>query len=138
MLLHLNVRTICLNGRWGTGKTFFCHRLVEHLEQCSEAPLVLYMDCFEEDSVNEPMLSLMAVLYRNINEDIKQEIASQVVRVIKASMLIGATIGLNFLTPGQGKDIVEVVKGEGKTRNLLDVYSDKKQALVFSFKNSFS
>lgn len=128
-LLHLSIRTICLDGRWGTGKTFFCRRLVEHLELCSEAPLVLYMDCFEEDSVNEPMLSLMSLLYRKIDEDIKQEVASQVVRVLKTSVLVGATIGLNFLMPGQGKEIVDIARGSGKSKNLLDVYSDKKQAL---------
>lgn len=129
LLLHLGIKTVCLDGRWGTGKTFFCQRLIKHLEERPEAPLVLYMDCFEEDSVNEPMLSLMTLLYQAVDEDIKQKLAGCVVRVLKTSVLLGAASAINMVIPGQGKTIVDELTQSNKTGNLLENYADKRKAL---------
>ena len=129
MLLHLGIKTVCLDGRWGTGKTFFCKRLIKHLEGQSEAPLVLYMDCFEEDSVNEPLLSLMTLLYQAVDEDLKEKLANCVVRVLKASAVLGTTAAINMLIPGQGKVVVDELTKGNKSINLLERYSDKRKAL---------
>lgn len=129
LLLRLDIKTVCLDGRWGTGKTFFCHRLIKHLEEQTEVPLVLYMDCFEEDSVNEPMLSLMTLLYQAVDEDIKQKLANCVARVLKATAWVGAASAINMVIPGQGKTIVDNLTKSNNTRNLLETYADKRKTL---------
>ena len=129
ILLHSEIKTVCLDGLWGTGKTFFCQKLIEHLRECKEEPLVLYMDCFEEDSVNDPMLSLVTLLYREVDEDLKQKLSGCVWRVMKATMAIGVTTGLNLIVPGQGKTIVDSLSNVKKPNDFLSVYSDKKCAL---------
>ena len=52
--------TICLNGKWGTGKTFFLTRLVETYR--NSGGTALYYNAWQDDFLDDPLVSIIAQL----------------------------------------------------------------------------
>lgn len=83
-----NPLTICLNGDWGTGKTFFLSRLVEQYKNAGYA--AVYYDAWKEDFARDPLVAILASL---MNSGIAQ---STVRSVWKAAKPIIASAGLRM------------------------------------------
>lgn len=55
-----NPVTICLNGGWGTGKTFFLSRLVEQYKLAGRS--ALYYDAWKDDFSRDPLVAILSNL----------------------------------------------------------------------------
>ena len=53
--------TICIDGAWGTGKTFFLERWKYHLEK-AEFPSPIYFNAWEDDFIENPLVSILGQL----------------------------------------------------------------------------
>lgn len=52
--------TVCLNGKWGTGKTFFLTRLVETYK--NDGGTALYYNAWQDDFLDDPLVSIISQL----------------------------------------------------------------------------
>ena len=53
--------SICIDGAWGTGKTFFLERWKHHLEKLG-FPNPIYFNAWEDDFIENPLISILGQL----------------------------------------------------------------------------
>lgn len=91
---------IAVDGRWGTGKSYFLKRWVgAHRLQNAGKALTLYFDAFADDYFSDPLIALVAALSERVPEENKPKIArlkTASMKFIKPLM----KIGLNIVTFG--------------------------------------
>ena len=52
-----SVNTLCINGDWGSGKSYFCKELKNKLCEESGKICVLSINCFDDEICNDPLMS---------------------------------------------------------------------------------
>lgn len=57
--------TLAINGSWGCGKTFF---LKELMEECEKDTFVFYYDAWSNNYYEEPLIGLLDVIRKQLNE----------------------------------------------------------------------
>lgn len=123
--------TICLNGKWGTGKTFFLTRLVETYN--GSGGKALYYNAWQDDFLDDPLVSIIAQLgKKSIAEKAFDDIKT-VARPLLAGMGWGLVWGLTKKVAGQvvknklGFDVSDLSITDADAingRDALDVYMD--------------
>lgn len=56
----INLSPLVIDGGWGTGKTEFCKKVANLIENNNQKHKVVYIDAFAEDHNDAPILTLMA------------------------------------------------------------------------------
>ena len=60
----IDLSPIVINGDWGTGKTEFCLKTLKLINSAHSGELnAVYFDAFSEDYIDQPLLSLLTVIY---------------------------------------------------------------------------
>lgn len=142
-----DVFPLAINGAWGTGKTEFCIKTVHLINtEYSDKLVAGYFDAFSEDHFNDPLTSLLAILYRSfVKSEDKAKILTKISRVI-------LTVGQKIISdsyPMAGELISEIKKLKEETvkenfvnrvniesritelRNLIDEISHNKTFVLF-------
>ena len=65
---EIQISPMVIDGQWGSGKTEFCLKLINLLEETHPKAKVAYIDAFKADHANEPLITLIAEIY-NLIED---------------------------------------------------------------------
>ena len=95
--------SICIDGAWGTGKTFFLERWKHHLEK-EGFPSPIYFNAWEDDFIENPLISILGQL----NSHFKQ-------RNIDAKGLLEASTAYSSLAAYDlaiaGKGVLKKVTG---------------------------
>ncbi|WP_457670013.1 KAP family NTPase [Thiolapillus sp.] len=70
LMSGIEASPMVIDGNWGTGKTEFCHKLINLLREADDAAQVqvAYVDAFKADHANEPLMTLIAAI-SNLIED---------------------------------------------------------------------
>ena len=63
LLLGDDFKTICIDGAWGSGKTYFCKKLQNALSQEHNEPHVIYCNCSKSDYAASPILLLLSAVH---------------------------------------------------------------------------
>jgi hypothetical protein len=113
---------IALDGRWGTGKTFFLRRWVAaHGKQNGGSALTVYFYAFAHDYMSDPLVALVATLSGRLNRREKsklERIKRAAEKFIKPSVRVAlsmATSGGAEIFSGLGDVAVEALGAEAKT-----------------------
>jgi len=61
-----------IDGKWGTGKTEFCHKLINLLRDTNNDIKCAYVDTFKADHANDPLTTLIAEVANLIDDPEKQ------------------------------------------------------------------
>ena len=105
--------TLCLNGAWGTGKTFFLRRFMVQWE--ANKGKALYFNAWEDDNLEDPLVALIGQLWPLLKPDALQGLVKDIKEcawpLIKKLGL--ARFGI------EGKDVSSPAK------NAFDEYSDR-------------
>jgi len=96
--------TICLDGQWGTGKTFFLTRLVETFRR--QGGTALYYNAWADDFLDDPLISIVAQFG---DENIPNRIFDA---VKKAAKPILAEMGWNLTKRFAGQIVGQIVKNK--------------------------
>lgn len=56
---EIDVSPFVIDGSWGTGKTEFCHKLI-NLMASAKTHHLIYVDAFQADHADEPLLTVLA------------------------------------------------------------------------------
>lgn len=88
---------IALDGRWGTGKSYFLKRWVgAHTEQNDGSALTVYFDAFAHDYLSDPLIALVGALSNRApktDEPKLNRIKAAAAKFIKPALRIGLAIG---------------------------------------------
>lgn len=100
---------IALDGRWGTGKTYFLRRWVaEHRLSNAGRALTVYFDAFENDYIGDPLVALVAALTNRL-PPADQSKLDQVKKYAVKLFRPATRIGLALATAGASIALDEVM-----------------------------
>ena len=98
---------LCINGTWGTGKTFFIKRWEASLEE--KGYDVIYFNAWENDCGEDPLVSLATLIYKKIDtedEDLKNSFKSAIGAM---ALFAGKSILRGVVTKLLGNHVSELV-----------------------------
>ncbi len=67
----IDISPMVIDGGWGTGKTEFCQKLIQRMNACDTHNLI-YVDAFQADHANEPLLTILSEVIKLIPEGIQR------------------------------------------------------------------
>ena len=69
---NIDISPMIIDGGWGTGKTEFCHKLI-NLMHNDDGYHLIYVDAFQADHANEPLLTVLAEVIKVLPTDKEQK-----------------------------------------------------------------
>lgn len=120
-----NPITIAIDGKWGTGKTFFLNRWKASLEK--EGATAVFINVWEDDFIDNPMLTILGQLNKKINDCDKAakfpEVVSKVKNKLPKLFVDGGLRLLSAVTYGALPDNKEAYCSV--ERKAVDTYADR-------------
>ena len=108
----IDVSPLIIDGKWGTGKTEFCFKLKNLIEDDeSNSYKVGYVNAFQADHANEPLLTLIAEVasfYDEKDED-RQNFIKNAIPYLRLISGIGLKAGLGFAFGRYASDIPDAL-----------------------------
>ena len=112
---------VALDGRWGTGKSYFLKRWVgAHRQENGGRALTVYFDAFAHDYLSDPLVALISALSERIPKAEKPKLdrlKKVAFKLLKPATRVGlslATYGLTEALNGIGDVAAEAAKGEAQ------------------------
>ncbi|ELH4832343.1 KAP family NTPase [Vibrio harveyi] len=68
----IDISPMVVDGGWGTGKTEFCHKLI-NLMKGRDSHHLIYVDAFKADHADEPLLTILAEILKVLPEGEQRE-----------------------------------------------------------------
>ena len=119
--------TICLNGEWGSGKTFFLTRFAENYNKRNPEGRAIYFNAWQDDFLDDPLLAIISQL----QSAVKSESESKLYASIKSAAApclakIGLSIAKQVAKKATGVDVDEIELDDlkSKTEALFDRYNE--------------
>lgn len=137
---------VALDGRWGTGKTYFLKRWVgAHQTQNDGKALTLYFDAFANDYLSDPLVALVSALADRIPKDDVpklmqlKEAASKFVKPLAKIGLNIATFGATEALNDLGDAVAQAINTEAK-HIIDDVWrrEEGRQQAMQAFRDALS
>lgn len=112
---------VALDGRWGTGKSYFLKRWVAaHTVQNKGKGQTLYFDAFAHDYLSDPLVALVGALSERFERNSKSKItklkktASKFLKPATRLTLSIATVGATTVLSDVGDVIAKAIEDESK------------------------
>ena len=123
---------IALDGRWGTGKTYFLKRWVgAHRKQNDGRALTLYFDAFANDYLSDPLVALVSALADRVPAPDEPKLtrlktaASKFVKPLAKIALNIATFGAKEALNDLGDAAAEAIHAEAE--KVVDDFWDRAE-----------
>ena len=114
---------IIIDGQWGTGKTEFCHKMINLIKQSIDNQNItpIYVDSFAEDYYDQALVSILVALYQAFpNDAAKKELLRHCSSILKALIKVGSQSVMSkcFGLDGSdaAKEFLNALKDEEKTQ----------------------
>ena len=101
---------MAIDGGWGTGKSEFCHKLINKLRDNAanyKPRNVIYFDAFEAENVEEPLLSLLAKITEVVPESERKSVVSKIAPVALYTGKVIAKGLLSHLFRQNGDELID-------------------------------
>lgn len=109
---EIDVSPMIIDGKWGTGKTEFCFKLKNLIEDDSNNNYkVGYVNAFQADHANEPLLTLIAEVasFYDEKDDKRKNFIKNAVPYLRLISGIGLKAGLGFAFGRYAADIPDAL-----------------------------
>ena len=110
--------SICIDGAWGTGKTFFLERWKYHLEKL-EFPNPIYFNAWEDDFIEDPLISILGQLEDHFQHRGMAD-TEEILEGIRSAVF---TVSRGLIRKGSGIDIKDM-----NTVSVYDTYRELVEA----------
>ena len=70
---EIEVSPMVIDGDWGTGKTEFCHKLINKFKANHTEYSIVYVDAFQADHADNPLMTILAEVMSLLPEGSKKE-----------------------------------------------------------------
>lgn len=108
----IDVSPLIIDGKWGTGKTEFCFKLKNLIEaDNSNKYKVGYVNAFQADHANEPLLTLIAEVagFYGEKDDKRKNFIKNAIPYLRLISGIGLKAGLGFAFGRYAADITDAL-----------------------------
>lgn len=120
--------TICLNGTWGSGKTFFLTRFVENYNKRKPEGRAVYFNAWQDDFLDDPLLAIIGQLKKVIKGDSKSLSIYQKIKSAGLPCLLKGGISIaKQLVATKTNISIDKIKddiGSSKEKDLFDQYHE--------------
>jgi hypothetical protein len=104
---ELDISPMVIDGGWGTGKTEFCHKLI-NLMQENETHHLIYVDAFKADHADEPLMTVLAEIIKVLpDEEAQTGFISKVLPAVRYGVKTLAKAGVSHLLKQDAADVVD-------------------------------
>lgn len=101
------VSPMVIDGGWGTGKTEFCHKLINLMNE-AETHHLIYVDAFQADHADEPLLTVLAEVIKVLpTEEDQKGFMKKALPVVKYGMKALGKAGVAHLLRQDGSYLAE-------------------------------
>ena len=93
----IDISPMVIDGSWGTGKTEFCHKLINLMKE-DNTHSIIYIDAFKADHINEPLMTVLAEIIKILpNEPARKRFIKKVLPTVRFSLKALAKAGVSHL-----------------------------------------
>ena len=86
----IDISPMVIDGSWGTGKTEFCHKLI-NLMHGNESHHLIYIDAFKADHADEPLMTVLAEVIKVLpDNDSKQSFMNKALPAVRYGFKVSA------------------------------------------------
>ena len=108
--------TICLNGEWGSGKTFFLTRFAENYNKRKPEGRAIYFNAWQDDFLDDPLVAIISQL-RNVVKDSESTLYDSIKNAAAPCLAkIGLSIARQVTKKVTGVDVNEIKLDDLKTK----------------------
>jgi len=117
----IDVSPMVIDGSWGTGKTEFCHKLINLMKiKEPEKHNIIYIDAFQADHADEPLLTVLAEVLKLISDDKRDGIIQKILPAIRYGLKTSAKATLGHILRQDSTEVLdefekEITQAAGKT-----------------------
>lgn len=123
----IQVSPVVVDGPWGSGKTEFCHKLINKINENDQWNTV-YIDSFRFDHVEDPLLMLITQITSSLpDSDDKTELVKKAVPVVKVMGKVLGKAAVSWALKQNADDITDELEGavEQTSESLLEMGIEK-------------
>lgn len=104
----IDISPMVIDGDWGTGKTEFCHKLINKFRSAHDNYQILYVDAFQADHANDPLMTILAAVASLIPEgEKKQGFIEKAIPVARYGFKTVLKAGVSHLLRENAEDIAD-------------------------------
>ncbi len=104
---EIEISPIVIDGDWGTGKTEFCHKLMNLMKQADSHHLI-YVDAFLADHSDEPLLTVLSEVLKIIPEgDERNGFIQKALPTIRYGLKTIAKAGVSHILRQDAADVID-------------------------------
>lgn len=104
---EIDISPMVIDGSWGTGKSEFCHKLINLMNE-QESHHLIYIDAFKADHANEPLMTVLAEVIKVLPEDeSKQSFVKKALPAVRYGLKTIAKAGVSHLLRQDAADVVD-------------------------------
>lgn len=108
-LMHsdIEISPIVIDGSWGTGKTEFCHKLINLMAEQNTHHLI-YVDAFKADHADEPLMTILAEVIKILPDDEnRKSFISKALPAVRYGLKALAKAGVSHVLRQDVADVVD-------------------------------
>lgn len=109
----IGVSPLIINGGWGTGKTEFCHKLINLIAGTQPTYKPIYIDAFAADHADEPLMTLLAAVLNVLPDtESKNSLIQKALPAIRFGLKTSLKAGVHWLLRKDEGQLSEALKKE--------------------------
>lgn len=118
-----HVSPMVIDGDWGTGKTEFCHKLINKFKVEHDSYSVIYVDAFKADHADNPLMTILAEVLKLLPEgEQRKGFIQKALPVIRYGLKTALKIGVDHVLRKNADDIADELEDalEETTEKVID------------------
>ncbi|HFT5239806.1 TPA: P-loop NTPase fold protein [Yersinia enterocolitica] len=133
----IDTSPMVIDGSWGTGKTEFCYKLINLLNESNPKYKTVYVDAFNEDHTDSPILTVLAAIVTLLPKAERPALIKKALPAlrfgVKTALKAGAGWVLRQNTDNLGEEFQEAIKEtsnaaiDGTIETLLEDHIDSEK-----------
>jgi hypothetical protein len=124
LVSDINVSPMVINGNWGTGKTEFCKKLINLIDESESYSKykTVYINAFQAEYANDPIMTLLsAVLKIMPTEKEKKDLRQKIMPILRLAGKTFAKAGVSWLLRDNMEDL---------TGSFSEILNDKSDEFI--------
>ncbi len=102
----VDVSPMVIDGGWGTGKSEFCHKLM-NMMKVAESHHLIYVDAFQADHADEPLLTILSELLKVLPEgEERNSFTKKAIPAVRYGLKTLVKAGVGHLLRQDAADVV--------------------------------
>jgi hypothetical protein len=103
----IDISPMVIDGSWGTGKTEFCHKLINQM-RINDTHHLIYIDAFKADHANEPLMTVLAEIIKVLPDDkSKQSFMNKTLPALRCGLKTIAKAGISHILRQDAVDVAD-------------------------------